>query len=291
MNGYSIFSDTLADMTWPAVEAAGKRNAPLLVPVAVIEQHGPHLPLAVDTYGAYLLCRLAKQRLAEAGVEAVIAPPYFWGLNTSTAMFPGSFTVRPETMTTVLTEILENCARWGFHRQFIVNHHGDSDHNRAIVQAVHRLRDSGIEATYLLWGFLASFVKPDQPYGDPPLTGDALLRVPDSDATRSAEQRLTRARGLDVHAGEGETSLIMRYFPDTLNPAADLGALPPVPDTLRQFVEAERRGGWRELSPQGYIGDPAQATADNGELYEYQAADIAAAIEQFLRARSGESGR
>ncbi len=32
MDGYSIFAGTLADMTWPEVEAAGKRNAPLLVP-------------------------------------------------------------------------------------------------------------------------------------------------------------------------------------------------------------------------------------------------------------------
>ena len=74
----------------------------------------------------------------------------------------------------------------------------------------------------------------------------------------------------------------MRYYPETLDDGAGFRQFPPVPDSLRDFVAAASKGGWRELSPRGYIGDPARATAENGELYEYQAADIAAAMKQFL---------
>ena len=293
MAGYSIFAGTLADMTWPEVEAAGARNAPLLVPVAVIEQHSHHLPLATDTYGAYLLCSLIQKDLAAQGVQVLIAPPYYFGVNATTSMFPGSLTIKPETMRTVLTEILENYARWGLRRQFIVNHHGDPQHNRAIVEAIQALRDQGVEATYFLGGMIQGFV--DAAYQGTfhqplPLTGDAVLRSPESEATRVATARLTRSTGLDIHAGERETSLIMRWFPETVAKNVDVSALAAVPNTVREFQEAESAGHWRDLSPAGHIGDPAKGSPENGELYALEAADMAAALADFLRRRT-PSGR
>jgi creatinine amidohydrolase len=112
-------------MTWPEVEAAGASNTPILVPVAVIEQHSRHLPLATDTYGAYLLCLFVQKHLELEGIKVLIAPPYYYGVNTTTAMFPGSINIKPETMKALLVEILQNYAAWGLRRQFIVNHHGD----------------------------------------------------------------------------------------------------------------------------------------------------------------------
>ena len=292
MDGYSIFAGTLADMTWPEVEAAGKRNAPLLIPIAVIEQHSRHLPLATDTYGAYLLCSLVQRGLTQRGREVLIAPPYYFGVNATTSMFPGSLTVSPETMTGLLVEILENYARWGLRRQFIVNHHGDPAHNRAIVDAILALREKGVEATYFLGGMIAGFV--DTAYQTAfrralPLTGDAVLRAPESPATTEALARLTRSTGLDVHAGERETSLIMRWFPDTLASDVDLAELQPVPKTAREFQEAEASGGWRALSPWGHIGDPAVATPENGDLYAFEAADMTEALDRFLAAREAST--
>ena len=61
MEGLSVFEGTVANMTWPAVEQAALRGAVMLVPIGVIEQHGPHLPLATDVYGAYMLCHFAQE--------------------------------------------------------------------------------------------------------------------------------------------------------------------------------------------------------------------------------------
>jgi creatinine amidohydrolase len=286
MPGYSIFEGTLADMTWPEVEAAGARNAPILVPVAVIEQHSHHLPLATDTYGAYLLCSLIRKNLAGRGIQVLIAPPYYFGVNATTAMFPGSINIRPDLMRDMLIEILENYARWGLRRQFVVNHHGDPLHNKAIVEAIQALRGRGVETTYFLGGMIQGFV--DSAYQGTfhqplPLTGDEVLRSPESEATRAGIAKLTRSQGLDIHAGERETSLIMRWFPETIAADADLATLKPVPDTVREFQEAEKAGMWRELSPEGHIGDPAKASPENGELYALEAADMAEALAQFLQ--------
>jgi creatinine amidohydrolase len=40
----------------------------MLVPIGVIEQHGPHLPLATDAYGAYLVSVLTKAELEKRGI-------------------------------------------------------------------------------------------------------------------------------------------------------------------------------------------------------------------------------
>ena len=66
--GYSIFHETMADMTYPEIEAAAKRHAILLWPMGVIEEHGPQLPLGTDIYNAYamknswLACSRSRRR-------------------------------------------------------------------------------------------------------------------------------------------------------------------------------------------------------------------------------------
>jgi creatinine amidohydrolase len=284
---YSIFAGTIADMTWPAVEQAGERHLPILVPIGVIEQHGHHLPLGTDTYGAHLLCLLVKAELTRAGLESVVAPPFYYGLNTTTGMFPGSLTVRPETMVAVLTETLENYAKWGFERQLIINHHGDPEHNRAIIKAVKATRSRGAKTTYVVGGLIQEFLDAayESAFHEPvPLEGDEIVRVPDSQTTTDARKRLTNSRlDFDVHAAERETSLIMRWFPELLSQEVPLADIEPVPQSLREFARAESEGTWRELSPWGHIGDPAMATVQNGDLYVYEAADMARALVDLLQ--------
>jgi creatinine amidohydrolase len=278
--GYSIFHETIADMTWPAVDEAARRKAILLVPIAVIEQHGPHLPLATDIYGAYLLCVRIKAELAEAEVEALIAPPYYFGMNPTTGMFAGSLHIDRETMVSVLTQLLLNYGRWGFARQFVLNHHGDPTHNDAIMEAIRSVRSQGIDAVYTMGGFVKQFIEEayTSAFHKPlPLPDAALLQAPESETTREARERLTKS-ALHVHAEEFETSMIMRWYPDTLEPAVDVKALAPVLPTAEQFDQAIQEGKWRELSPMGYIGDPSVAAAETGELYALEAADIARAI-------------
>ena len=61
--GYSIFDETMVDMTWPEIEKAAEQGSIVLLPIGIIEEHGPHMGLAVDTYIAYLVSKLAKHEL------------------------------------------------------------------------------------------------------------------------------------------------------------------------------------------------------------------------------------
>lgn len=284
MGGYSIFKETIADMTWPAVDEAARRKAVMLIPIAVIEQHGPHLPLATDIYGACLLCVHVKAELGKAGLEAVIAPPYYFGMNPTTRMFTGSLHIDRETMVNILTQLLLNYSRWGFERLFVLNHHGDPTHNDAIMEAIRSVRSQGVDAVYTMGGFVRQFIEEayTSAFHKPlPLPESALLQAHESAATKLARERLTKS-ALHVHAEEFETSMIMRWYPDVLSPDVEVKNLAPVLPTPEEFDQAIQEGKWRELSPLGYIGDPSVATRDTGEIYALEAADIARAIAAWV---------
>jgi creatinine amidohydrolase len=281
---YSVFEGTIADMTWQQVEEAAASKAILLVPAAVIEQHGPHLPLATDTYGAYLLCRQVEDHLSSLGIPACIAPPCYYGITATTAMFPGTINIRRGTFVALLTDLFGEHARWGFGRQFVMNHHGDPQHNDAIAEAVRTARSEGIDVVYAAGGFIGAAVESayEGAFGTAlPLPAAGLLLAAESDATRAYRENVTRS-SLQVHAEERETSMIMKWFPGLLTEVVSVAGLEPMLPTPKEFNAAAKDGRWRELSPLGYIGDPSVASIENGELYALEAADIADAIAHRL---------
>jgi creatinine amidohydrolase len=283
--GYSIFDETIADMTWVEVEEAAKKDSIMLVPIGVIEQHGPHLPLATDTYGAYLVSVLTKAELEKRGIDTVIAPPYYFGMTLGTSMFPGTVHINREPMIAVLTEALVSYSQSGFKKQFIVSHHGDPQHNDAIFQAIMNAREQGVEAVYVLAGFGIDVIQSvyTSVFGKPfPLPPSALIIAETSDETKEAQKRLTKSKMI-VHAGERETSMIMRWFPDTLKEKERIETYPPVTPAFEEFSQSVMRGGWRELSPLGYVGEPHVSKKENGELYAHEARDGATAIAKFLK--------
>ncbi|MHB8104384.1 MAG: creatininase family protein, partial [Dehalococcoidales bacterium] len=111
--GYSIFDETMVDMTWPEIEQAAGKGAIVLLPMGIIEEHGPHMGLAVDTYAPYLVTRLVKHELKSRGITALIAPPNYWGVSLATSVFPGTFSVRKETMKALIYDILASLHSWG----------------------------------------------------------------------------------------------------------------------------------------------------------------------------------
>jgi creatinine amidohydrolase len=251
--GYSIFDETLVDMSWPEVEKLANPETLVLFPTGVIEQHGPHMSLGTDVYGAYIQSKLLRRELEGRGIKAVITPPFYWGINAATGSWPGSFSSRPSTIKAVLWDALASLKRWGFQNVVFVNHHGDPDHNRALIDAMMEARmDTGIRA-YLVttefnakrWNLLGRNEVLIQ-VSSPPPAGFAPTFV-------------------DRHAGAGETNTLAYYFPSTVN-AQMARELPPTEVTWEGFQTWLE--GWtvsRGMTPQGYVGDPARFDANKGK--------------------------
>lgn len=244
----SIFTNTMADMNWKEVEEKGRKNIPVLFPIGVIEQHGPHLPLGNDIYFSYAVCRNIQKKAFDKGKEILIAPPYYWGINNCTSAFPGTFSLKPETMKRVLAEIFGNLSTFGFQNVCCMNYHGDSLHIRTILEAI-RIANSeyGMKIKMLM-----------EPYelDDYGLSGTedfCLLDTADYPPDIFDEEE----NGLDIHAGAFECAAMKLFYPDILEEgiARQLPDSSLDSDTIRLWLQGGEEV--RKLLPLGYAGNPA----------------------------------
>lgn len=256
---YSIFADTMVDMSWVEVEKAIQDGAIVLLPTGVIEQHGPHMSLGTDTYTAWLLCAGIRRSLEERGVKTLIAPPYYWGINKATGGFPGSFTVRPETFKAGLVDTLACLKAWGVSRVYNINTHGDPAHEGVIFEAMLEAQNTlGMRACAVREDYIAPMIGFT---GQEPHVIFARTPQLEGDAPEPAFA--------EIHAGAIETGLMLRYFPDLVN--TELAkTLEPTCLTYAD-IPAWQQGGEtaRSLTPNGYFGAPADYEKSLPSVFAY----------------------
>lgn len=270
--GYSIFDETMVDMTWPEIERAAGQGAIVLLPTGVIEEHGPHMGLGVDIYASYMICKLTRRQLEARNISTLIAPPYYWGINHATGAFAGSFTVREGTMKAVLYDILSSLQHWGLNQAFNINWHGEYGQSVAIFEAIKEARaDIGIEAYCILSDFDARRFR---------LTGKEDYVI----IHKAPPPEAPPPEYIDLHAGSLETSIMWHYFPDQINAelARTLKSTALTYDELK--VWGQGGSAARELTPLGYLGDPAGFATEAGkQVIEGHARDFANLIEDFMK--------
>jgi creatinine amidohydrolase len=113
----------MEEMTWPEVAAAAKANLPVVLPIGSTEQHGPHLPLGTDCYLPQGIALEVAKR-----IPLVVAPPIRFGarsraLSGGGETFPGTLSLRANTLITTIREVLGGLARSGFKRLCVQNWH------------------------------------------------------------------------------------------------------------------------------------------------------------------------
>jgi creatinine amidohydrolase len=116
------------ELTWPEIEDLTKTMSMVMIPCGATEQHGPHLPLNVDTIQVDEVCRRASAR---TGVPVIPSQPI--GLSQSQGHFPGTIWVRAETMIRYLSEICHSLYASGIRKFVLVNGHGP---NACVLQCV-----------------------------------------------------------------------------------------------------------------------------------------------------------
>jgi len=277
--GYSVFNETMADMTWQEVEKAAEEGAVILLPTAVIEEHGPHMGCGVDTYLAYQTCQLARHELESRGIKALIVPPFYWGINRTTHVFPGTFTVRDKTMKAVLEDILASLKSWGFNYIFNINWHYDGAHLSTLIRTI-------ISAQQSL-GINIRFVMPDSDVARFGLKGDEPFILVHKTPLEEEESQ----EYLDLHAGAGETGIMAAHFPGQVDMELAM-RLESTKLTMRDVREWVTNA--RKVTPLGYFGDPASARIEeDGKYHRAFCVNIAESIANFLKEKgyktSGEA--
>jgi len=245
-----------AYLNWKQVEALPKSQTLLVLPVAAIEQHGHHLPLATDTLINNLLLGKALERLPKDSPVYALEPVCY-GKSNEHLGFPGTMSLSAATFMAVVRDIGASVAASGFIKLALYNTHGG---NSSLVDVLAR----DLRADFGLRTFA--------------LFGSGGVRY---------EGVSAQERAYGFHAGEIETALLLNAAPELVDRSAytvNYIAQVDKPETLLP-ENALATFAWltRDIAPSGVMGDPRPATAENGALWADQAAEcIAQALEAML---------
>lgn len=124
MSDFVTEKDTaqLEHLTWPEAREAAQRDAVVLIPVGATEQHGHHLPLGTDTLNVAFIAKRAAR-----ATGAVMVPALALGVSQNHRAFPGTLSLTPRTLISVLTEVVDSLYANGFRRFIFVNGHGGNN--------------------------------------------------------------------------------------------------------------------------------------------------------------------
>lgn len=128
----------LQDMTWEEVDRHLERDRVVLLPFGSTEQHGPAGVLGVD---AYVATGIAEDVALRTG--AVCAPPMWFGDSPHHMAFPGTISLRTETLMNVVADVCRSLAAHGFNRMVLINGHKGSN-LAALGSAVRDLHETAL---------------------------------------------------------------------------------------------------------------------------------------------------
>ena len=152
LHGWIPPSRYFAYLTWPEIrDMPDKENVVILQPLAAIEQHGPHLPVAVDSVICTAVLDAALEKLP-ADVPCYCLPPLCYGKSNEHIRFPGTVTLTAETLLRTLAEVADSVYRAGFRKLAIVNSHGGQPQVAEIVCRDLRVRHKMFAVTINTYG-------------------------------------------------------------------------------------------------------------------------------------------
>ena len=246
------------DLPWTAFETLDPETTVAVLPVAAIEQHGPHLPVGVDDYineGA------VTAAMALMPNSVLVLPSTHVGKSNEHLQYPGTLTVSAETLIRIWTEIGESVARAGVRKFVMLNSHGGQPQIMDIVARDLRVR-LGMFAVAAnlsgLQGKLGLFTDIENRHG--------------------------------IHGGASETSQMLHLQPHLVEMAKARNFAPSTIALEQEFHLLRAEGsavgfGWQtqDLHPDGACGDATDADATRGaRIIQAKAEGVAALMAEVM---------
>jgi creatinine amidohydrolase len=230
----------LAENTNTEIEAFLRCHHTVYIPVGATEQHGPHAAVGTDVFLPQEIARRVCVRMG----NALVAPPLAYTLSYPHRGFTSEFSLSIETFMAVVRELALSFGKAGFRRIVFLNGHYDNTYALAYAcaQAAEHLPEGAKAFPFNYW--------------------DGM--------TAEQTAAMTEA-GKGLHAGEGETSMLLAINPALVDMDLANAEFPRFPETLTKspalhtaFFFASPGSVYR-ITESGTWGDATQATAEKGE--------------------------
>lgn len=213
-------------------EAVRRAEGVCILPLGVLEDHGPHLPLGTDMIRAH---RLAGD---VAAVEpALVFPPLFLTLNTECKIYPGGIVTRAELMLPLLENVCDEIARNGAHKIVLYSGHGG---NR-----------------YFLPFFVQMMLDKKKTFIPYLVSGYEDMKLHD---------RLFES-SVHGHGDERETSEMLHLRPELVDLDVSRDRVWPCEDRLKHLPHAYTPVDWFAQQPDMVRGEPGAASAEKGRAF------------------------
>ncbi|PHS02226.1 MAG: amidase [Blastopirellula sp.] len=219
------------EMTAVQLADVDPNRALVVIPIAAVEQHGPHLPTGTDT----ILCTAVAEALEMRIPERILLTPTLWlGASSHHLRLGATFDSSLDTFVSTLCDIGQSLLEDNFVRLLFLNGHGGNID--PIKIAVRKLQPEYPECLLAAGCYWAN--------------ADELI-----------SNTLTGEPKFVGHACEFETSMMLHVRPDLVDPnRTDAGEL--VPDQLNGIYLSR---DMRQRTRHGYTGRPDLATAEKGK--------------------------
>lgn len=230
------------DLTTEEFRGVDPEKTIAVLPIAAVEQHGPHLPISTDTEIALGMIRETLKLLPDDS-RALFLPVQAVGKSNEHLRSPGTLTLTAETAIRAWSEIGESVCRAGVRKLVMVNSHGGNVDVISIVARELRVR-LGMLAVACQWSRLGS------PAG-----------------LYTAEES-----AVGIHAGDMETSMMLHFRPDLVDMSKARNFAPTTIEIAKTFEFLRPTGftafGWmaQDLHTDGAAGDASRGTAEKGRL-------------------------
>lgn len=196
----------LPHMAWPEVQDLLTRTDMVILPIASLEQHALHLPIGTDYLNGIETAKLIAQKS-----DVLIAPILMPGSSPYHMDFPGTITLKPETITEVYLEAAQSLIHHGFRRFMLLNTHGGNQYiTKYIVDRVNQETEGiAVDLDDASRPFLARGPGHETPAGPPVF---------------------------DRHGGVGETSNALFLFPSLVNMKNARTATRTMPEHMQKML-------------------------------------------------------
>jgi creatinine amidohydrolase/Fe(II)-dependent formamide hydrolase-like protein len=238
-------------LTAPDLASLDRARTVFVVPIGMLEEHGPHLPAGSDSLSVEHLIERMLPRLQKAFpdqffVRMPMEPYGYGGANEigSQHVHPGTYAIRSGTLRALVADVGGEIAQNGFRWILVVHGHGSPYHSTAISDAC----DFVSEAFHVTMRNVTSTA-----WADPEHLASA-----GKIAEKYFSKEQIEAIGMDIHAGTGETSSLLASHPHVVGPYKRLPDR-SAPD-MAGLIKVAHEPGWP-----GYLSAPAKARADYGE--------------------------